>query len=196
MFLYTCTRHWTAKVIRDFSQARNLRNVPSSMLLFNRGSISTAFRYSNSESEARLLLSSTSYTESSVFTIANTATKTAQVISRLPHCDSFGLSSDQIFEIWYQGAEDCKVHAWVVRPSYYQEGEKHPLALFIHGGPPSSWLNAWSTRWNLVVLPDITGTSIHSSSIHPRVSRSTLANNIIHTQQDQQATTKNSKTMP
>lgn len=33
MVLYTCTRHWTAKVIRDFSQARNLRNGPPSSWL-------------------------------------------------------------------------------------------------------------------------------------------------------------------
>lgn len=80
---------------------------------------------------------------------------------------AFALSRNQVDDIWFQGAEQ-KVHAWVLKPSTFREGEKYPLAYLIHGGPQGSWADSWSTRWNpaiwaeqgyIVVLPNPTGST-------------------------------------
>ena len=59
----------------------------------------------------------------------------------------FGLSPSQVDEIWYRGANDTPVHAWVVKPSNFKPGKKYPLAYLIHGGPQGAWCDQWSTRW-------------------------------------------------
>lgn len=55
-----------------------------------------------------------------------------------------------------------------MKPSFFDEKKKYPLALLIHGGPQSSWGDAWSTRWNpavwaeqgyVVVAPNVTGST-------------------------------------
>ena len=45
------------------------------------------------------------------------------------------------------GALNETVWGWYVPPVNYT-GEKAPLAFLIHGGPQSSWYDAWSYRWN------------------------------------------------
>lgn len=81
---------------------------------------------------------------------------------------SFGLSKDQVSEIWFKGAGDYKVHAWVMKPSNFNESSKYPLAYLVHGGPQGAWTDQWSTRWNpaifaeqgyVVVAPNPTGST-------------------------------------
>ncbi|KAL5379797.1 hypothetical protein DPSP01_008267 [Paraphaeosphaeria sporulosa] len=82
---------------------------------------------------------------------------------------TFGLSRDQIEEIWFEGAKKkTQVHAWVFKPSNFKKSHKYPLAYFIHGGPQGAWEDAWSTRWNpaifaeqgyVVVAPNPTGST-------------------------------------
>ncbi|KAJ6172279.1 hypothetical protein N7470_001346 [Penicillium chermesinum] len=81
---------------------------------------------------------------------------------------TFGLSYSQVDEIWFPGAEDHPVHAWVVKPSNFKPGEKYPLAYLIHGGPQGAWNDQWSTRWNpavfaeqgyVVITPNPTGST-------------------------------------
>jgi acylaminoacyl-peptidase len=40
------------------------------------------------------------------------------------------------------------VHGYVTKPYGFTEGRKYPVAFLIHGGPQSSFGNAWSYRWN------------------------------------------------
>ena len=40
------------------------------------------------------------------------------------------------------------VHGYVVKPWNAVPGTKYPVAFIIHGGPESSYANAWSYRWN------------------------------------------------
>jgi dipeptidyl aminopeptidase/acylaminoacyl peptidase len=91
---------------------------------------------------------------------------TIKVTSSLLSCQSFGIRATQISEVWYKGAGNYNVHAWVIRPWNYKEGEKYPSALLIHGGPLQSWLHTWRPTWNpvlfaeqgyVVVMPNITG---------------------------------------
>ncbi|GAB3269090.1 S9 family peptidase [Sinomonas notoginsengisoli] len=65
-------------------------------------------------------------------------------------------------EVTATAADGTPVRAWLALPAAAPEGGKHPLLLWIHGGPIGSW-NAWTWRWNpwlliaqgyAVLLPD------------------------------------------
>ncbi|KAJ4345656.1 uncharacterized protein N0V89_011790 [Didymosphaeria variabile] len=94
---------------------------------------------------------------------------TKYVSSNTRSGSTFGLSRDQIEEIWFPGANNkTYVHAWVFKPSNFKKGHKYPLAYFIHGGPQGAWEDSWSTRWNpavfaeqgyVVVAPNPTGST-------------------------------------
>ncbi len=48
----------------------------------------------------------------------------------------------------FKGWNGETVHGHVVKPVGYVEGRRYPVAYIIHGGPQSSFANAWSFRWN------------------------------------------------
>ncbi|CAF4462396.1 unnamed protein product [Rotaria socialis] len=48
----------------------------------------------------------------------------------------------------FMGANNETVWGWHVPPAH-GTGQPAPLAFLIHGGPQSSWYDAWSYRWNL-----------------------------------------------
>ncbi|KAL8777456.1 MAG: hypothetical protein Q9213_007853 [Squamulea squamosa] len=117
-----------------------------------------------------LFISSTSLIDNSIYTIVDPAqpAEARTVSSNSRHGVSFGLSSEQVSEIWFQGAGDYQVHALVIRPSNFSHDQKYPLAYMIHGGPQSAWTNSWSTRWNpavfaeqgyVVICPNPTGST-------------------------------------
>lgn len=56
----------------------------------------------------------------------------------------------------------------MIYPENFDKSKSYPLLYYIHGGPQSSWLDSWSTRWNpkvfadqgyVVVAPNPTGSS-------------------------------------
>ena len=97
---------------------------------------------------SHLLLSSSNLVDNSVYSILDpTGPAEAKVISSNSRNGSFfGLSQDQVSEIWFQGSEQ-KVHAWVVKPSNFSLEQKYPLAYLIHGGPQGkSLMIFWPRR--------------------------------------------------
>jgi dipeptidyl aminopeptidase/acylaminoacyl peptidase len=71
-------------------------------------------------------------------------------------------------EIWVKGAEDARVHAFVVKPPTFEQGKKYPVLFLIHGGPQGAWGETWSYRWNpqvfasagyVVVMPNPRGST-------------------------------------
>jgi len=61
-----------------------------------------------------------------------------------------------------------QIHSWIIYPTGFDKSKTYPLLYFIHGGPQSSWLDSWSSRWNprvwadqgyVVVAPNPTGSS-------------------------------------
>lgn len=118
-----------------------------------------------------LFLSCSSLTDNSFYTHLDPNTKTATLLSsNTKQGRTFGLSRSQVSEIWFKGAGDYQVHAWVVKPSNFDaaSGTKYPLAMLIHGGPQSAWADNWSTRWNpavfaeqgyIAVMPNPTGST-------------------------------------
>lgn len=92
-----------------------------------------------------LFLSGSNLIDNSIYSILDpTGSARAKVISSNSRNGSFfGLSQDQVSEIWFQGSSD-KVHAWVVKPSNFSSNQKYPLAYLIHGGPQGkSPMVAW-----------------------------------------------------
>ena len=91
------------------------------------------------------------------------------ISSQTKNGSMFGLSRKQIDEVHWDGAgKNTSVHAWVIKPSFFNSKEKYPLAYLIHGGPQGAWEDSWSTRWNpavfaeqgyIVVAPNPTGST-------------------------------------
>lgn len=131
---------------------------------------------------SHLFLSGSNLVDNSIYSILDpTGSAEAKVISSNSRNGSFfGLSQDQVSDIWFQGSND-KVHAWVVKPSNFSSDQRYPLAYLIHGGPqgkillttwyccePSrrcrenanvqwcvgAWNDQWSTRWNPAVFAE------------------------------------------
>ncbi|KAJ5097615.1 hypothetical protein N7456_008336 [Penicillium angulare] len=124
---------------------------------------------------SKLFLSGSSLIDNSVWSILDPSNpEEHQVVSSSGRGGSaFGLSSSQVDEIWFPGAEGHQVHAWIVKPSDFKPGEKYPLAYLIHGGPQGAWNDQWSTRWNpavfaeqgyVVITPNPTGSTGYGQS--------------------------------
>ncbi|KAL9033438.1 MAG: hypothetical protein Q9214_007519 [Letrouitia sp. 1 TL-2023] len=132
------------------------------------GAVSDVQTLQNGSNE--LFVSGSNLVDSSIYSIINPSNpaKTKLVSSSSRNGLSFGLSDDQVLDLWFKGSGDYKVHALVVRPSNFSPENKYPLAYLIHGGPQSAWTRSWSTRWNpaifaeqgyIVVLPNPTGST-------------------------------------
>jgi dipeptidyl aminopeptidase/acylaminoacyl peptidase len=120
--------------------------------------------------DRRLFISSTSLIDNSIYSIVDpeSPSKSRMVSSNSKNGLSFGLSQSQISEIWFKGEGDYRVHAWVIKPSSFDDSKTYPLAYLIHGGPQGAWGESWSTRWNpavfaeqgyVVVAPNPTGST-------------------------------------
>ena len=120
-----------------------------------------------------LLLTLSSITESSIFATLDTSTGTLQRLSRQTNYGTshFAHYPSQVSEITIprdDGTSTYDLQAFIVKPSSFSPDRKYPLLLWIHGGPYSSYLDEWSTRWNpaffaeqgyIVLLPNITGST-------------------------------------
>lgn len=121
-------------------------------------------------SSDRLFISSSNLVDNSLYSTIDPDNPSTlkQISSNSRNGTSFGLSPNQVSDIWFPGAGDYKVHAWVVKPSHFDHSKKYPLAYVIHGGPQGSWNEAWSSRWNpavfaeqgyVVITPNPTGST-------------------------------------
>ena len=117
-----------------------------------------------------LFVSSNSLVDNSTYTVIDPSGESQPVVvSSLSREGSlFGLSPEQVSSIWWKGANDHPVHAWMMRPSFFKSDQKYPLAYMIHGGPQGAWNDQWSTRWNpavfaeqgyVVICPNPTGST-------------------------------------
>lgn len=124
-----------------------------------------------SSTSSKLFLSNTCLTDNSFYTILDPEAKSNSItkVSSLTHDGTFlGLSRKQVSELWWKGADDHPVHAWMMKPSNFSPDKKYPLAFLIHGGPQGAWCDQWSTRWNpavfaeqgyVVICPNPTGST-------------------------------------
>lgn len=87
----------------------------------------------------KLFVSSTNLVSSSEYFIldpsASPDTNTKLISSASQSGSLFGLSSSQVSSIWWKGANDHPIHAFMIKPSFFEDNHKYPLAYLIHGGP-------------------------------------------------------------
>ncbi|KAG9228346.1 putative dipeptidyl-peptidase 5 [Amylocarpus encephaloides] len=110
----------------------------------------------------KILVSGSSYLDNSIYSwvdpvlaASSNATQGVTLLSaNLGLGSKWGLSSSQISEVYYQGDGDYLVHAWVIKPSFYKDGDTYPLAFYVHGGPQGSTKDSWSTRWNMMIFAE------------------------------------------
>ncbi|KAF7588419.1 putative dipeptidyl-peptidase 5 [Aspergillus hancockii] len=88
-----------------------------------------------------------------------------------------GLGPHVLGEITFEG-NFTDIHAWVIYPEGFDESKTYPLVYYIHGGPQSSWLDSWSSRWNpkvfadqgyVVVSPNPTGSSGYGDELQDAI---------------------------
>ncbi|KAF2875028.1 dipeptidyl-peptidase-like protein V precursor [Massariosphaeria phaeospora] len=166
----------------------NAANATFPRMIVKGGTITDAQSLKNGD----IFLSSNSLIENSLYSVLPLASRKDQHIYTLPIDDRpydaipskpttkyvssqtrsgsmFGLSRKQVIEVQWPGAgKNTSVHAWVIKPSKFNENETYPLAYLIHGGPQGAWEDSWSTRWNpavyaeqgyVVVAPNPTGST-------------------------------------
>jgi dipeptidyl aminopeptidase/acylaminoacyl peptidase len=49
---------------------------------------------------------------------------------------------------WFAGAQNARVHGFLLKPPAFDENKKYPVKFLIHGGPQGAWGDSWSYRWN------------------------------------------------
>jgi len=69
-------------------------------------------------------------------------------------------------EFWFESSRGRQVHSWIALPPGFDESQKYPLVLLIHGGPFATTLDAEHIRWSphllasagyVVLMTDYTG---------------------------------------
>ncbi len=82
-------------------------------------------------------------------------------------------------DFWVDGAEQTKVHSFLVKPAGFDAEKKYPLLLLIHGGPQGNWGQSWTYRWNaqvfasagyVVVMPNIRGSTGYGQKFTDEIS--------------------------
>jgi dipeptidyl aminopeptidase/acylaminoacyl peptidase len=73
-------------------------------------------------------------------------------VERLTHHNDYlvrGIEWNAIEEFWYEGADGDPVHGWLVKPPGFSAKRRWPVALIIHGGPQSAFLDHFNYRWSV-----------------------------------------------
>jgi dipeptidyl aminopeptidase/acylaminoacyl peptidase len=79
-----------------------------------------------------------------------------------------GVDRPEFIEFWFENDAGFNVHSWLALPPGFDENEKYPLVLMIHGGPFSSSTDSDHVRWSphllaapgyVVLLTDYTGSN-------------------------------------
>lgn len=82
-------------------------------------------------------------------------------------------------DLWVEGAEKARVHAFVVKPPDFKRDQRYPVLFLIHGGPQGAWGESWSYRWNpqvfaaagfVVVMPNPRGSTGYGQKFTDEVS--------------------------
>ncbi|OLN97989.1 Dipeptidyl-peptidase 5-like protein 2 [Colletotrichum chlorophyti] len=156
-------------------------NAKATSLVVN--GVVSAFYPLREGSHDKLLVTSNSIVDSSLWQIVDVSKRAAPkaVSSATKHGAKYGLSHSMVSEFWYEGADDAVVHSFIIKPTNFDDKKKYPWILLPHGGPEASWLDAWSTRWNLalwaqkgyiLIAPNIAGSTGFGVEFTSRIYRS------------------------
>jgi dipeptidyl aminopeptidase/acylaminoacyl peptidase len=55
-------------------------------------------------------------------------------------------------EFWFEASNGRRIHNFVALPPGFDENQRYPLLVIMHGGPHSAWKDQWVIRWNYHLL--------------------------------------------
>lgn len=58
------------------------------------------------------------------------------------------LEMNKMEDFWFAGADDVKVHGFLLKPPKFDASKKYPMVFLIHGGPQGAWEDEFHFRWN------------------------------------------------
>ncbi|KAK0100306.1 hypothetical protein ONS95_008264 [Cadophora gregata] len=160
----TAEEHGRTKLFKLPSSPRHAKDLPEPIV--HDGTVNSVSLLPKN----KLLVCSSSLVDNSIWSIIDPAKPDTKelISSSFKGGFSFGISQSQVDEIWYEGSDKQKIHAWLIKPSSFDPKKTYPLAYLIHGGPQGAWGEAWSVRWNpliyaeqgyVVVTPNPTGST-------------------------------------
>ena len=53
----------------------------------------------------------------------------------------------EVEEMWFRSPDGLDLQGWLIKPAEFEEGEKYPMLLYIHGGPWSMYSVRFSWDW-------------------------------------------------
>lgn len=116
--------------------------------LTSSGSVSAFFPLTSSSWD-KLLVTSSNFVDNGLWQIvdAHGLLPPTTVSSATRGGTKFGLKWDEMVEeFWVAGDDGSCVQSFLVKPMGFDKGKKYPYIFLPHGGPVSSWTDAWSSR--------------------------------------------------
>ncbi|KAL4874562.1 Alpha/Beta hydrolase protein [Aspergillus karnatakaensis] len=115
---------------------------------------------------SRVLLTCESFIQPPQFLLHDLVSRS--IFEFLLHKPRFGLNDTQLDEIWIPSANGRSIHAWIVKPSFFNPEHKYPLVYAIHDNQHGSWSSTLNTvtgvnlalfaeHGYVVVAPNISG---------------------------------------
>jgi len=50
-------------------------------------------------------------------------------------------------EMWFKSPDGLDLQGWIIKPAKFEEGQKYPLLMWIHGGPYAMYSVRWNWAW-------------------------------------------------
>lgn len=135
-------------------------------LLTREGSVLTYYPLREGD-YSQLLVSSSSFVDSSLWQIVSDKGKASTLSSLTEGGAVFGISKDMFSEIWWEGSDGIKMQAFVAKPSDFDEKKTYPWVFLPHGGPVSSWRDAWMARASLLSIAILSRADCRSGTWPP-----------------------------
>lgn len=89
------------------------------------------------------------------------------------------LTPAEVFQ--FLGAQGDSVFGWMIKPPGFDPLIKYPLLYLIHGGPQSSWLDQWHSRWNYALFAArgyvVVGVNFHGSTGYGQTFTNSISRN-------------------
>jgi dipeptidyl aminopeptidase/acylaminoacyl peptidase len=123
--------------------------------LLQNGTVSAFYPLGESNG-GHVLVTSSSFVESCLYQIVSLDPDFEPFVlsSASDSGSNLGLSPNQVSEIYFEGGGNYIVHAWIVKPRHFHEGEKFPVAILVHDSPPfTTWLNVWDSKAEQIPFP-------------------------------------------
>jgi len=60
-----------------------------------------------------------------------------------------GLEMNPVEDFDFKSTDGTMIHGLIIKPPFFDAGQKYPAVFLVHGGPQGAWEDSWHYRWNL-----------------------------------------------